>query len=64
MKYSTHLVVLILQLGVQAKGTYIPINITKKPREPGLLATPERRDHGGMSIPKTPIAQCHEHECG
>ena len=50
-------IILILQLGVQTKGAYIPIKITKMPREPGLLATPKRRGHGGTSIPdsETPI---------
>jgi len=53
---SKPFITLILQLGVQAKGAYIPVTITKKHREPGLLAMPERRSHGGASIPKTPIA--------
>jgi len=53
---SRPLIILVLQLGVQAKGAFIPIKITKKPREPGLLATPERRGRGGTSIPQTPVA--------
>jgi hypothetical protein len=49
-------IILILQLGVQAKGGFMPIKITKKQGEPGLLATPERRGRGGAFIPWTPIA--------
>jgi hypothetical protein len=49
-------IILILQLGVQAKGRFMPIKITKKQSKPGLLATPERHGHGGAFIPRTPIA--------
>ena len=49
-------IILILQLGIQAKGAYIPVKNTETSREPGLLATPERRGRGGASIPKTPNA--------
>jgi hypothetical protein len=49
-------ITLILQLGVQAKGAYTPIKITKTPREPSLLATPEWCGCGGASIPQTPAA--------
>ncbi|KAM6494880.1 hypothetical protein JOM56_009503 [Amanita muscaria] len=45
---------LILQLGVQAAGRYIPVERTKKQTEPGLLATPERKSHGGLKAPQTP----------
>jgi hypothetical protein len=50
---SQPFIILILQLGVQAKGAYIPINITKTPHSPGLLATSERRGHGSVTIPET-----------
>ena len=50
---SQPFIILILQLGVQANGAYIAIKMTKKPREPGLLAKPVQR---GASIPQTPIA--------
>jgi hypothetical protein len=49
-------IILILQLGVQAKGEYIPIKVTKTTHELGLLATPERRGRGGVSIPQMPIS--------
>ena len=49
-------IILILQLGVQAKGEYIPTKITETPRNPGLLATPQRRGCGGADTPQTPVA--------
>ena len=49
-------IILILQLGVQAKRGFMPIKITKKQGKPGLLATPERRGRGGTFTPRTPIA--------
>jgi hypothetical protein len=34
---------LILQLGIQAAGRYIPIERTQNQKEPGLFVTPERK---------------------
>jgi hypothetical protein len=46
---------LVLQLGVQADGQYMPIMRTEAQQTPGLFATPERRGHGGQEVPETPI---------
>jgi hypothetical protein len=46
---------LILQLGVQAAGRYMPIERTKAQPTPGLLATPKRKTRGGKEVPQTPI---------
>jgi hypothetical protein len=48
-------IILILQLGFQAKGAYIPVKIMKTPCAPGLPATPEQCGHESVSIPQTPI---------
>ncbi|KAM6494977.1 hypothetical protein JOM56_009600 [Amanita muscaria] len=47
-------ILLILQLGVQAPGRYIPVKRTKNQKEPGLLTTPERKGHGGLEVPQKP----------
>lgn len=44
---------LILQLGVQSAGRYMPIERTKTQQTPGLLATPERKTRGGKDVPST-----------
>ena len=45
---------LILQLGAQSAGRYMPIELTKMQQTPGLLATPKRKDRGGKDIFQTP----------
>ena len=45
---------LILQLGVQAAGRYMPVVRTKTQETPGLLTTPERKTRGGKDVPQTP----------
>ena len=45
---------LFLQLGIQSKGRYIPVERTKTQKNPGLLATPKRKGRGGQEIPVTP----------
>ena len=46
---------LILQLGVQSAGRFIPIKRTETQQTPGLLATPKRKGRGGKEVPQTPI---------
>jgi hypothetical protein len=48
-------IILILQLGVQAKGSYIPIQRTEIQRDAGLFSTPRRPGRGGEVEPETPI---------
>ena len=44
---TTHpFIILILQLGIRSKGGYFPVKITETPRDPGLLATPQRQGRG------------------
>lgn len=45
---------LIFQLGIQVVGRYIPVECTKNQKEPGLLATPKQKGHGGLEVPETP----------
>jgi hypothetical protein len=54
MKPSRPVINLVLQLGVQSAGRYMPIERTKKQQTPGLLATPQRKGLGGEEVPQTP----------